>query len=250
MNQTPARTAMEEDSPSDRYLLREPDRVRALLQALIDRRCMVAIACAGDRGGSPGVVSALLAIDRRDLWADAPREPDRLRALLECPRLVFEARLDRVDVRFACGPPHRDRHEGGPALRLPLPRQVLHLQRRELMRREPPAGTLRCVVPAQDAASPTVEAAIRDIGGGGLAVLVPQSALALRVGDVLRHCRIDLPGEEALVVDLEVCHLRQATRPDGPARQAGCRFIALPDAAQARLFRYLMQLDREFLARR
>lgn len=32
--------------------------------------------------------------------------------------------------------------------------------------------------------------------------------------------------------------------------QAGCEFVDLPAATQAKLFRYLMQLDREQLARR
>jgi len=238
------------ESGSDRYLLRDPQRVRALLQTLIDRRCMVTISCSGDREAATGVVSALLGLDGDSLWADAPRDAARLRQWLQCPRLAFETRLDSVDVRFGAGPPQAGSRDGQPALRVPLPRQVLHLQRRELMRREPPPGALRCLVPPPAAEAAPVEATIRDIGGGGLAVLVPEAAIPLQVGDVLHGCRIELPGMEALQVDLQVCHLREVSRRGVATQQAGCRFVDLPDAAQGRLFRYLMQLDREHLARR
>lgn len=250
MNQDTAAPPQPEPGASDRYLLRDPERVRALLLTLIDRRCMVTIACAGDHPAAPGVVSALLGLDGGWLWADAPRDAARLRQLLHARRLAFETRLDRVDVRFGAGPPEQAGWEGRPALRVPLPRQVLYLQRRELMRREPPPGVLRCVVPATSPEGAPVEASIRDIGGGGLAVLVPEAAMPLRVGDVLHGCRIELPGMEALRVDLQVCHLREVPRGGATTQQAGCRFVGLPDAAQARLFRYLMQLDREHLARR
>lgn len=238
-----------EESAYERYFLRDPGGVLALLRRMVEQRCTVTVV-AEDAGTAPtSVVSALLGVDGGQLWVDVPRVDSLLQRLVRCGRLTFDSHLDCVHVRFQSGPASLAQHGGYPALRLPLPDGILHLQRRELMRRDVPAGTLRCTVSAADAERP-VEATVRDIGGGGLALLMPAASRALQVGDVLKGCRIEGPDIGPLDVDLEVCHLREARQRAGTLQQAGCRFLDLPPPVQSRLFRYLMQLDRERLARR
>ncbi|QSX77845.1 flagellar brake protein [Agrilutibacter solisilvae] len=244
-----------EESAYERYELREPAAILGLLRRMIEQRCTVSVTVAPDTAGaaeSQGVVSALLAVDARHLWVDVPRQRHLLDDLLRHSQLSFDSYLDRVHVRFRAGPAHLDTQGGHPALRVPVPGRILHLQRRELMRREPPPGELRCRIPAR---APTegrdhVSATIRDIGGGGLAVLVPESAMRLEVGEILRGCRLEVPDGGALEVDLEICHLREVTQRAASVQQAGCRFVDLSESAQSKLFRYLMQLDRERMARR
>ena len=239
-----------EDSTYERYELREPAAVVGLLQRLIERRCMVTVVPAvsePEAAPRPGVISALLAVNAGQLWVGVPREASVLDGLLHQPRLAFDGYLERVHVRFRTGPARLDSHDGHPALRLPVPDRIVHLQRRELMRREPPPGALRCTLPASADSHTPVRATIRDIGGGGLAVLVPESALRLQVGEVLRQCRLEIPDAGPLEVDLEICHVREIST--GSVQQAGCRFVDLPATAQSRLLRYLMQLDRESVAR-
>lgn len=244
-----------DESAFERYELHEPAEVLALLRRLIEHRCTVSVTPAGEPGSPPlaSVVSALLAVDARHLWVDVPRQESLLNGLLRHERLSFDGYLDRVHVRFQCGPSRLDTQDGGPALRVPVPERILHLQRRELLRREPPPGDLRCLLPARtegEHPGQPVNATIRDIGGGGLAVLVPESAMRLKVAEVLRRCRLELPDSGPIDVDLEICHIRELRQPAGVVQQAGCRFVNLPATAQSKLFRYLMQLDRERLARR
>ncbi len=233
----------------DKCLLHDAASIRAQLQRLIDKRCM--LTASGD-AGAVSMLTALLAIDVDTLWVDVPPGKAVLPRLLQCARLSFEGAIDKITLRFSSGPPILGTHGGRPALRLPLPERLLHLQRRELMRREPPPGALNCLVPARDPASgsPPTTTTIRDIGGGGLAVLAIGAGLALAPGDLLPGCVIELPALGTVEVTLRVRHVREVRQRGKDMRHAGCEFVDLAAASQTKLFRYLMQLDREQLARR
>lgn len=237
-----------DDADYDKCMLYDAASIRAQLQQLIDKRCT--LTASSDVEGA-SMLTAPLAIEGTSLWIDVPRSDDVLNLVLKCTRLSFVGALDRVTLRFSSGPPTLGLHDARPALCLPLPDRLLHLQRREIMRREPPPGALNCVVPGRRAKdSPPVTTTIRDIGGGGLAVLVADDALVLATGDLLPGCIIDLPGLGPVEVTLRVCHVRHVLQRGKDVLQAGCQFVDLPAATQAKLFRYLMQLDREQLARR
>lgn len=239
---------LDAESAYEKFMLHDPAAVRARLQQLIDARATVT---ALDDTGAASMLTAPLAIDGDTLLVDPPPGLAVQTALLASRRLYFEGTLDRVTLRFSCGPARTTLHRGRPALAVPLPTQLLHLQRRETMRREPPAGALRCTVPVEDGDPPRmVDATIRDIGGGGLAVLVPEEGVTLAVGDVLPGCMLELPDGPPLAVTLRVQHVQRPTVRGRVVLQAGCQFIDLRMDVQARLFRYVMQLDREQASRR
>ena len=154
-------------------------------------------------------------------------------------------------LRFACGPAVLGQHEGRPALLLPMPDRILHLQRREFVRREPSPGSLVCRLRAPEGAKPPwIDAAVRDISGGGVALLLTPQQPRPSVGNLLAGCRMDLPQFGEVEVDLRVRHVIDREVRGRPIAQAGCEFVDLAPAAQRKLFRYLMQLDRDVLARR
>src|SRR5690606_7179315 len=95
-----------------------------------------------------------------------------------------------------------------------------------------------------------VQASIRDIGGGGLAIVATRSAWEFKIGEVLTGCRIELPELGEVEVNLQIRHVVVRSHLGLGAAQAGCEFVDLAPAAQRKLFRYLMQLDRDQLARR
>ncbi|MDQ3205744.1 MAG: PilZ domain-containing protein, partial [Pseudomonadota bacterium] len=108
-----------------------------------------------------------------------------------------------------------------------------------------------CIVPPSRRDESVVKAiatTIRDIGGGGLAVLA-DDALSLSVGDLLPGCVIELPELGEVEVTLRVRHIREISQRGKTLRQAGCEFVDLPAPTQEKLFRYLMQIDRQRLAR-
>lgn len=231
----------------DRYMLYDAVAIRTQLQRLIDHRCTLTVS---GGGAADSTATALLEIRDSHMWVDVPRNPAVLQRLLRSEKLSFDGRVDNIEVRFSTQAAATGTHEGGPALRVPLPERLLHLQRRELMRREPP-GILNCLVPRKlggAAVTGAVATTIRDIGGGGLAVLA-DDALALSVGDLLPGCVIELAELGQVEVTLRVRHIREFSQRGKTLRQAGCEFIDLPAAAQEKLFRYLMQIDRQRLAR-
>jgi c-di-GMP-binding flagellar brake protein YcgR len=77
-----------------------------------------------------------------------------------------------------------------------------------------------------------------------------RSAVQFQVGDVLRGCRIELPDVGEVEVNLQIRHVLVRGHLGYDAAQAGCEFVELAPAAQRKLFRYLLQLDRDQLARR
>jgi c-di-GMP-binding flagellar brake protein YcgR len=78
---------------------------------------------------------------------------------------------------------------------------------------------------------------------------MPQQ-MRFAVGDVLAGCHVDLPQFGEIEFDLRVRHVVEREQRGRVVTQAGCEFVELQPAAQRKLFRYLMQLDREVLARR
>ncbi|MFC3659265.1 flagellar brake protein [Luteimonas notoginsengisoli] len=245
MPTTPPASTHGHDAPDqvfEKCTLHDAGSIRELLQRLIERRCVMS---ASAEGASEGMVTAVLALDACSIWIDAPRDERLLQRLLVAPRLMLRGALDQVRLHFSCGPARLGDLAELPALVLPLPEQLLHLQRRELLRHEPSPESVRCMVHPRNG-DPPVEVTIRDIGGGGLALLVPEDGLALAAGDLLPRCVIELPKPFGTVeVALCVRHVRQTTRRGKSLRQAGCEFVDPSGMVQARLFRYVMQLDRD-----
>ena len=237
-----------DEADYDKCMLYDAAGIRAQLQQLIDKRCTLA---ASGEAGAVDLLTAPLAIEGDSLWIEVPSSQELLDRVLQCARLTFVGALDQVILRFSSGPPILGRQDNRTALRLPLPDRLLHLQRRAIMRSEPPPGALTCIVPGRGRTAGAASATtIRDIGGGGLAVLVADDALALATGDLLPGCRITLPGIGAVEVTLRVCHVRHVQQRGKDVLRAGCQFIDLPPGDQAKLLRYLRQLDIEQPARR
>lgn len=230
----------------DRFYIRDAGEIRHHLQRLTAERSLLN---ARPDGASTALSTILLKVDATGFVVDAPSSEVIRDEWLAAPLLRFEGSLDRAAMRFSCGPAHLDTFEARPALRLPIPERMLYLQRREFLRREPPLGALRCRVHLGEGKEDVV-ATIRDIGGGGLAVLAVRTQLPIAVGDLLRDCRIDLPELGEVLVDLLVRHVIPRSPLGHDLTQAGCEFVNLSPAAQRKLFRYLLQLDRELLARR
>lgn len=232
----------------DKFYIHDAGEIRHHLQRLVGERSALSVRPDNTASALPTI---LLKVDAAGLLIDVPASRSVQDAWLAAPLLRFEGSIDRAALRFSTGPALLDAFENGAAFRLPIPERVLYLQRREFMRREPPAGTLFCRLRLDEGEREReMDATIRDIGGGGLAVVATRSQVRLQVGDVLRDCRIDLPELGEVEVSLQVRHIISRGHLGPDVTQAGCEFVNLTPVAQRKLFRYLLQLDRDLLARR
>ena len=91
---------------------------------------------------------------------------------------------------------------------------------------------------------------LQNAGGKRIALIINEFGDLGVDGDVLKGCRIELPGIGEVEVNLQIRHVLVRGHIGYDAAQAGCEFVGLTPAAQRKLFRYLMQLDRDQLARR
>lgn len=238
----------EPESLYEKYMLHHPAEIRARLRQLIDKRCTLLVRA----WGSEDVVTAPLTLGEGSLWIDVPRDAAMTARLQSAERLRFESSIERVGVRFSTGPARPGTFEGLPALEVALPEKLIHLQRRDYVRREPLAS-LSCTLKVADASgrSRNVAAKIADIGGGGLAVLSSDDAvLHPEIGDELPDVVLDLPDDGPLVVRLRVQHVARFDQQGRKVWRAGCQFVDLNAQDQARLVRYVMHLDRVHAVRR
>jgi c-di-GMP-binding flagellar brake protein YcgR len=246
MNDAAAPTPIEGDGLYEKYMLHHPADVRACLRQLIDKHSTLLV----HAPGTEQAVSVGLAMDDTRLWIDVPRDPALAERLISADRLRIESSVDRITVRFATGAAQRGIHGDLPALEVPLPLKVMHLQRREYVRREP-IGTLVCRIPVREGgAVRQVRASIADIGGGGLAVLsTDEIDFGVVSGDRLDGVTLDIPDQGTLTVSLCVQHAARFDQQGRKVWRAGCSFLDLTVQDQAKLLRYVMQLDRMHMAR-
>lgn len=240
------RPAAEGESLYEKYMLHHPADIRGCLKQLIDKRCVLLVHAAG----TDNAVSAALAVGPSSLWIDVPRDAALTAQLLAADRLRFESSIDRITVRFATGAAREGTYDGLPALEVPMPVKLMHLQRREYVRREPP-GAVSCLLPVNGSGDRrSIRATIADIGGGGLAVLTSDdTSLDMQAGDQFPDVVLELPEQDPMTVTLRVQHAQRIDQHGRRVWRAGCSFVDLTVQDQARLLRYVMQLDRIHMAR-
>lgn len=146
-------------------------------------------------------------------------------ALLARPRVTLVSAPGGWHIEFVAVEPREVVHDGARAIRLGYPEVLTAQQRRQQSRVDlPPKVPLRCIA---DAGGITpFEAQIVDISLGGIGILLYPSDITLEPGTVLVGCRIAVPGDTPVTIDLEVRHSEVVTLPDGSrACRSGCRFV-------------------------
>jgi c-di-GMP-binding flagellar brake protein YcgR len=145
-------------------------------------------------------------------------------ALLAAPRATLHAESGDWRIEFASESPQPAVHEGARAIRLAFPRSVA-INRRRLQGRAAvsPQLSLRCV--GYFGGSPSFAGSVIDISEGGIGLMREFSKYPLKPGTVLKGYRLERPGRDAVVVDLEVRYMETVAQDGGPRLKIGCRFV-------------------------
>jgi len=159
-------------------------------------------------------------------------------ALVAQPRAELRAEWGEWRIAFVAGNPVTFSHEGTAAIRLDFPESV-EIGRRRIYERTPdPLPPLRCL--AEASGTVILETSVKDMSLGGLGLDVDIVASELKPGMFLAACRLECPGWEPAIVDLEVRHTTTAIQPDGSrSTRIGCRFVNLSPAAMVLVARYV-----------
>ncbi|MDQ8024137.1 MAG: flagellar brake protein [Moraxellaceae bacterium] len=230
------------------YLLSERREIAFVLRQLAHKRSLVtAYYGQQERFLTTSVIG--VSEDERWLLLDVARDEALNAEALLAERVLCITQLDKVKVQFAVSKLQRTEADGLPALRAPLPENLLRLQRREYYRLHAPTShALSCTIPLPDGGR--MEARVVDISGGGLAVIVPPAGTDLAPDMVFENCRIDLPDFGPVTTKLRVRNLFRLTSRSGVVTlRAGCQFEDLSTPMANAIQRYILRVERERKAR-
>ena len=237
----------------------EPYRVHSrreiifLLNGVRAQRQLVRMSASGS---SESVLTSILGVeeDSGSVWFDAAPSKTQNHRLANCDHISFETKLDQIRVLFKTEQAVPGEYQGYPALRVPLPENIVRIQRRQFYRVNipranpilvtfPPPGT-----PGKPLDKPAIVPML-NISMGGIAVLDESNTLDGTPGIVYEHCLLALPGG-SLTVSLEIRNIAHIKLASGKAvRHLGCRFVNISNAAESIVQRCIMKLERDQNAR-
>jgi len=187
---------------------------------------------------------------KNEIILDPGSDAEVNRRALQADHLVVTGSLDKVKIQFRLKGLRACTHEGRPAFSASFPDALLRLQRREYFRLETPiANPIRCYLVAtlENGAPQPFDFPLLDISGGGISLMAPLNAMEIfAVGTLFQNCRIDLPGEGPIVVNLCIRGVfRVMPRNGNEYLRIGCEFINLPNGRLTLIQRYITRVERE-----
>ncbi len=195
--------------------------------------------------GNDFILTTLLDVDSEGLWLEQGRS-DNI-SITESDQLIFVSSHLQAKVQFTSSRAISMEHNGHPAFYLPLPSSIYRLQRREFYRLVIPADQpLYCViVMGKPPKKRRCELSIKDISGGGLALICAEADSELVPGESYPDCQIDLPGVGLINVAVIVKTLILVTLSSGHThKRTGCEFYNLDGQAIILLQRYVTSMQR------
>ena len=236
-----------------KYLLYSRTEILAVLRSLIQKAAMVTAHF--DQGNSYLLTSLIgLSANNTEIFFDVSRDELMNRRALQANKLVFTTFIDKVKIQFTLEKLSSSQYEGYPAFVGTVPDKLLRLQRREYFRLTIPLSapvSLQADLKREDGSAMELDVPLGDISGGGVGLIATtEQAAFLQRGDVLNDCKIRLPDEAALSVNLIVRNMLEVTTRSGTRQvRIGCEFVNVPPARLNVVQRYITRVERERKAR-
>ncbi|HLO64338.1 MAG TPA: flagellar regulator YcgR PilZN domain-containing protein [Azonexus sp.] len=205
--------------------------------------------------GRQSFLTALLAVDAESgtLFLEPPLSDETRLAARQATTITLIARLEGVKTLFRINAV-RETQGNHSTLTAPLPATLLRLQRREFFRLEPPTNPpIHCGIAIEHPASgiQTHVLPVLDISAGGISLQAPTTlANDLEPGGIFQDCRLDIPEECVLQINLQVQKVVEiSTNADQHKLRVGCSFVGMPAMRLATIERYITRIERERTAR-
>ncbi len=234
------------------YLIRNPIEILTTLRALERHRSVITVYLdAGDQF----FLSAIVAVneDSGQIFLDPSNQPALNQQAVQMQQVTLSVTLNKVKIQIRLPALQKNTIAGKPAFSTALPSSILRLQRREFFRLETPhAPSLRCKFAAKRESNIEVfYLPLFDISGGGLSLIGKVSqAEKFELGELFQDCRLEIPGENVLSVNLRVREISKIELAEGDQQlRLGCEFVSLPGTRLTLIERYITRLERERKAR-
>lgn len=243
------------DHPHDfaQFLLSNRREILFYLDQLSKRRSLFT---AYINEGQQFFLTSIVAVDESSsmIFLDPGHAEESNAGASAARQITLVANLDRVKMQIRLPALKAASHHGQNVLATPIPEAILRLQRREFFRLEPPlAQPIHCKLATPGAAgtTQTFEMMLSDISGGGVCLIGPVEHAEHFPRDALfQHCRLEIPGEGVIQVNLRVRKtVEMSDRSGHHSQRIGCEFVNLPGARLAFIERYITRIERERKAR-
>ena len=197
-------------------------------------------------------LSSIIAVDEANhrILLDTPRQSEQIQQALHARQITLSTSVDRIKIQCRLHGLSLIRADEQTFFSAEFPAQLLRLQRRDFFRIETPLHTpARCKLAKYDAAGHprTFDFPQHDISGGGLCLTGDiEHAEHFIPGEVFKDCRLEIPGENVISVNLRIREASRLPMPNGtPRLRLGCEFTKLPGTHLALIERYIAWLERE-----
>lgn len=230
-----------------RYLVSHAAEIQRILREMRDDKNIVALY---GENSKQFLLTTLVAIEPEKGYLLFEQGVDMAMnaSLLGSKECTFASTHDQVHIQFSSTRLESDKLGDESVFRVPMPREILRLQRREYYRLVTSViNPVKCLI---NTSSGLLETVVVDISIGGVGVLAYPEDGRLKAGEIFHGCRITLPGTGEFAVGLKVCTTFEITLKNGRlTHRAGCQFIDLPASVETAIQRYIIQVDRERRAR-
>ena len=230
----------------NQYTVASRLEITQILSAIMRQNALIT----ASPGGDDFFLTSIVAIDDDNdvLTLECGRHQQQNLNALKKQRLLCSTALDKVKIQFLCEHIEIAGSEGEPLFKMPLPREMLRLQRREHFRMAIPMSTaVKCIVTALDAEQPqpaNVELSLHDISCGGIAVITPPALFTPELG-AKYNCVIGLPGTPGVRAVIQARNAFMITLANGKVTQrSGFAFVRPTESLLATIQRYILNLER------
>ena len=189
-------------------------------------------------------LTMLLGVNAEGIWIDPASRPADNRRILNSDELVFVSTHNQTKIQFLANDPWQVSYENNEAIFLPLPRQLLRLQRRDYYRLAAlPQHPLKCVLKPAMNRSRIMQ--VMDISEAGLSLECHEKDVELKPGNIYPDCEIDLPDVGTLTATIQIKNTFEIIGRSGKInRRAGCVFVKPDKLTTLPLQRYVAQMQR------
>lgn len=242
----PVETDDEDPADDNQYAVGSRLEITQILSAIMRQGALVT----ASPGDDSFFLTSITAVDDDEgtLQLECGRQPQQNENVLRHQHLVCSTALDKVKIKFACKGIELVESARGLAFRMPLPREMTRLQRREHFRMPIPlSAPVKCVlspIDAEQGPAAKVELSVHDISGGGVAIMTPPALFTPEIG-AHYHCTIGLPVAGKVQARIQARNAFMITLANGKVTQrSGFAFVRPAESLLATIQRYIMNLER------
>jgi c-di-GMP-binding flagellar brake protein YcgR len=229
------------------YLVRSPVEITSVLRSL--QKGARQITAYFDDSPSGFLATTIVHVDPKknmvllERGANGAAE-DRM---LESSDILFDTKHNNVTLQFTADSIQPARMQGDPVFLIPMPQELLRLQRRQAFRAPVPRATedpVTCSFTDRHGDIQTLP--VQDISIGGLGMVDDQCEVEVEPHTTIPEATLHLQDMGEVSMELEVRNSFDTTLMNGrDVRRIGCRFTRLNNATEAILQRFIHRLETE-----